>query len=109
MSKTAETPKAYKRPTSGKGSRQPVIDLPTKMPRGNETDQHPLVWLLENKMPKGANKSTVAAALGIRPQSLYKWEAAAAVNRNFPVPVLRAKQLAAFFKVKPALLRPDAF
>jgi DNA-binding XRE family transcriptional regulator len=110
MSKTTK-PRRLKdtRPTSGKGSRQPVIKLPTLMPDGSKTTKHPLVWLMANRLPDDANKSTVAAALGVRPQSLYKWEAAAEADRNFPVPILRARQLAAFFSVSPELLRPDAY
>ena len=67
MSKTTK-PRRLKdtRPTSGKGSRQPVIKLPTLMPDGSKTTKHPLVWLMANRLPGDANKSTVAAALGVR-------------------------------------------
>jgi DNA-binding XRE family transcriptional regulator len=95
------------RPLSGPGSRQPVLTLPSIMPDGKRTRMHPLLWALENRMPEGRNKSDVARALGIQPQSLYKWERSCATNRNFPVPVQRAAQLASYFGIDPVLLRPD--
>ncbi len=55
------------------------------------------------------NKSDLARALNVRPQSLYKWERLCKVDRNFPLPILRAKQVAEFFAVKPSLFRPDIF
>jgi len=90
-------------------SRQPVLVLPRVMPDGTRTTKHPLVWLLDQRMPEDTNKSTVASALGIRPQSLYKWEAACRRDRNFPIPVARARQLGVYFDVSPALLRPDIY
>lgn len=90
------------------GPRQPQIELPTSLD-GQKISGHPLLWMLKNRMPDGYSKSEVARRLGVKPQSIYKWEASCRANRNFPVPVLRAKQLADVFMVPPALLRPDAF
>lgn len=90
------------------GARQPVLELPTEV-NGKQIEVHPLLWAMENRMPKDASKSDVARTLGVRPQSLYKWERACRKDRNFPVPILRAKQLAEVFRINPAVLRPDAF
>jgi hypothetical protein len=89
--------------------RQPTLKLPMDMPDGTRTRMHPFVWLMTTKVPEEDNKSTIAAKMDIRPQSLYKWEAACRADRNFPIPVLRAAQLADIFGVPPSLLRPDAF
>jgi DNA-binding XRE family transcriptional regulator len=96
-------------PAKGPGSRQPKIKLPMLMPNGKKTTSHPLLWLLKERMPEYATKSTVAQALGVKPQSLYKWEHACRKDRNFPVPIMRAKQLGEFFNVPASMLRPDAF
>lgn len=101
---------AAPRPASGKGSRQPVLELPVRMPDGTMSKGHPLLHLMERHTADGVSvKARVAETLGVRPQSLYKWERECRNNRNFPLPVLRAKQLADFFKVPPSVLRPDAF
>lgn len=77
------------------------------MPNGARTTSHPLVYLMQNKLIEPDNKSTLARALGVRPQSIYKWERACRKDRNFPLPVLRARQIADFFKVSPTMFRPD--
>jgi hypothetical protein len=91
------------------GSRQPVLKLPRTMPDGTVTTRHPLAWAMANRLPGDLTKSDIARRLDIQPQSLYKWEAACRADRNFPIPILRAKQLAEIFQVTPALFRPDAF
>jgi DNA-binding XRE family transcriptional regulator len=91
------------------GSRLAEITLSKDMPGGVTTKDHPLIWLVDNKMPKGTNKSDLARHLGVRPQSLYKWERLCKVDRNFPVPAPRALQIAKFFRVRAGLLRPDLF
>jgi DNA-binding XRE family transcriptional regulator len=103
--------KAAKRKPDGvrpEGSRLVVIELPKAMPGGKTTPGHPLLWLMDFKM-KDRTKSDLAREMGIRPQSLYKWERYCKTDRNFPLPGLRAAQIAKFFRVKPALLRPDLF
>jgi hypothetical protein len=97
------------RPEKGPMSRQPVLTLPRVMPDGTKTTKHPLIWLMDQRLPEDANKSTVARALGIAPQSLYKWEAACRRDRNFPIPVARARQIGEYFGVPPAILRPDIY
>jgi len=97
------------KPQRGPGSRQPVLKLPSEV-NGRRIRVHPLVHLMKLEAEaKGeeANKSDVARALGIAPQSLYKWERACKADRNFPLPVLRASQLASYFKVPPSVFRPD--
>ena len=97
------------------GSRLVVIKLPREMPNGKTTTLHPLTWLMREKLgePRNEdglpNKSDRARALDVRPQSLYKWERLCKEDRNFPLPISRAKEIAAFFNVKPSLLRPDIF
>jgi len=101
---------ATARPTSGPGARQPVLKLPSVMPNGARTRMHPFLWLLqqyEKQQGPDYNKSELARRLGVRPQSFYKWEHKCAEDRNFPLPVLRAKQLAGIFRVSPATFRPD--
>ena len=68
-------------------------------------------WLFSTEYNESGkpNKSDLARALGVRPQSLYKWERLCKADRNFPLPILRAKQAAEFFGVKPSLFRPDIF
>lgn len=83
------------------------VKLPSTMPDGKTTKLHPLLWCLKNRMPEGANKSTLAARMAVRPQSVYKWEARAREDRHFPVPLMRAAQMAEFFNVPLALFRPD--
>ena len=92
-------------------SRLAIIKLPREMPGGKKTTAHPLIWLMKEKMGD-RNKSDLARACGdkgVRPQSLYKWERLCRADRNFPLPILRAKQIADFFGVKPGLFRPDIF
>lgn len=96
--------------TTGKGSRQPVLKLPFVMPNGARIRIHPLLWLMKQyaeQQDSEWNKSELARRLGVRPQSLYKWERACKADRNFPLPVLRAKQFAGIFRVNPAIFRPD--
>ena len=71
------------------------------MPNGRRTTLHPLLWALKDRMPYDTNKSDIARKLGVKPQSLYKWETACRRDRNFPLPVLRASQLAKIFDVHP--------
>jgi DNA-binding XRE family transcriptional regulator len=104
---TKKTP-AAKKPVNH-GARQPVLSLPTEMPGGRMTTDHPLLWAMTYKMPRDTTKSDIARTLGIKPQSLYKWEAACRRDRNFPVPILRAAQLAKVFRIPASLLRPDAY
>ena len=106
--KEAAAKRTAKRPRRD-GARQPKLALTHDMPKGQTTKGHPLIWLLANKMPRDATKSDLARSLGVAPQSLYKWERLCRADRNFPLPTLRAAQIAAFFKVKPAMFRPDAF
>lgn len=99
---------AAPRPASGKGSRQPILELPHKMPDGTMAKGHPLLHLMDKVTADGATvKARIADCLGVRPQSLYKWERECRNNRNFPLPIRRAKQLADYFKVPPSVLRPD--
>jgi DNA-binding XRE family transcriptional regulator len=100
--------KGADKPAGGPGSRQPVLTLSAEMPDGKIAEGHPLLYLMEKRLSKGdVTKTDVAKLLGVRPQSLYKWERECRANRNFPLPVLRAKQLAGFFRVKPDVFRPD--
>jgi DNA-binding XRE family transcriptional regulator len=94
-------------PTGGPGSRQPQLKLPVTMPDGSRAKGHPLLHFMGKKLIEGGTKTDVAKVLGVRPQSLYKWERECRQNRNFPLPVLRAKQLASYFNVPPAVFRPD--
>jgi len=89
-------------------SRLADVTLSKDMPGGKKTTDHPLVWLVREKMGE-RNKSDLARHLDVRPQSLYKWERLCKEDRNFPLPISRAKEIAAFFNVKPSLLRPDIF
>lgn len=82
------------------------MKLPTTMPDGKRTTKHPLLWCLENKMGE-RNKSDLARAMGVRPQSLYKWQAEARADRHFPLPLKRAIQAADFFGVPVTLFRDD--
>ena len=96
-------------------SRLAIIKLPREMPDGKTTTLHPLTWLMREKLgePRNEdglpNKSDLARHLDVRPQSLYKWERLCKADRNYPLPIIRAKEIAAFFGVKPALFRPDIF
>ena len=99
---------AVKKPVNH-GARQPVLHLTTLMPDGKRTTLHPLTWLLIWRMPEDTSKSDLARHLGVKPQSLYKWEAACKKDRNFPVPILRAVQFADVFDVPPSMFRPDAY
>lgn len=102
------TAKPLKR--TGPGSRQPILKLPSVMPNGKRIRMHPFIYLMKQHIDQhegAVNKSELARSLQVRPQSLYKWEKACTANRNFPLPVLRARQLADFFNVSPKLFRPD--
>jgi len=96
------------KPTSGPGSRQPTLKLPTLMPDGTKVRVHPLLYLLKTSMG-GQSKSDLARVIGVKPQSLYKWETRCKADRNFPLPVTRAILIAGFFGVDPHLFRPDVF
>jgi DNA-binding XRE family transcriptional regulator len=89
-------------------SRLAVVTLSKDMPGGKKTTDHPLVWLVREKMGE-RNKSDLARHLDVRPQSLYKWERLCRGDRNYPLPIPRAMQIAKFFRVKPGLFRPDIF
>jgi hypothetical protein len=108
---TATRKKAAKKtaPVRNDGARQPKLDLPTVMPGGKKTDLHPFLWAIENRFPKDKVKADVAKEMEIRPQSLYKWEAACRKDRNFPLPILRAAQFAKLFRMPPSMFRPDAY
>ena len=83
------------------------VKLPRKMPGGKSTNKHPFLWLLDNKLGERSKRS-LAVAIGIRAQTLYGWERLAEQHpRHFLLPAPRARQIAEFFKVQPALLRPD--
>lgn len=84
-----------------------TLKLPTTMPNGKRTKLHPLLWCLENRMPEGATKSDIARGMGVKPQSLSKWQAKCRADRNFSLPAERAAQLAQAFGVPAALFRPD--
>lgn len=90
-------------------SRLAIVKLPREMPDGKTTSSHPLTWLMREKLGEERNKSDLARALNVRPQSLYKWERLCKADRNYPLPIPRAMQIAKFFNVKPTLLRPDIF
>ena len=90
-------------------SRLAVIKLPREMPGGKTSTSHPFLWLMREKLGEDRNKSDLARFLGVRPQSLYKWERLCRGDRNYPLPAVRAAQLATFFNVKPSLFRPDVF
>lgn len=96
------------RPASGPGSRQPQLKLPTVMPDGTKIKMHPLLYLMRTSLHDNT-KSDLARHMGVRPQSLYKWESRCAADRNFPLPAARAAQIGAFFDVAPGVLRPDVF
>jgi DNA-binding XRE family transcriptional regulator len=91
------------------GSRLVIVKLPREMPDGKTTTTHPLLWLIRERLGEDRNKSDLARDMGVRPQSLYKWERLCKADRNFPLPAPRALQIAKFFGVKPTLLRPDLF
>ena len=95
--------------TAGPHSRQPLLELPRIMPNGPHTSSHPLLWLLARHLERypDTNKSDIARRMEVDVHALYKWERACRDDRNFPLPVLRAKQLADIFKVSPATFRPD--
>jgi len=84
-----------------------TVKLPRKMPGGKSTNKHPLIWLIENKLGE-RSKRALALTIGVRAQTLYGWEREAeAYPRTFLLPGPRARAIAEFFKVPPALLRPD--
>jgi len=76
---------------------------------GQRTKLHPLLWCLKNRMPVGENLSDLARAMGVRPQSLYKWMRKCESNRHFSLPALRARIMGDYFRVPPAIFRPDVF
>jgi DNA-binding XRE family transcriptional regulator len=90
------------------GSRLAIVKLPREMPDGKTTSGHPLTWLVREKMGE-RNKSDLARHMAVAPQSLYKWERLCRADRNYPLPIPRAMEIAKFFNVKPSLLRPDIF
>ena len=104
-----------KPPARRPGTRLVDIKLTREMPGGKKTTAHPLLWLIKDRLDEPynesgkPNKSDLARALGVRPQSLYKWERLCKGDRNYPLPAVRAAQLATFFNVKPSLFRPDVF
>ena len=79
------------------------------MPDGKRTKLHPLLWCIQPLLPEPDTKSDLARYLGVKPQSLYKWEMRCRKDRHFPLPVVRAAQLGKFFDVDPYLFRPDVF
>jgi hypothetical protein len=81
--------------------------LPTVMPDGTSTRKHPFLWCIKNRMGEDRNKSDLARHLGVRPQSIYKWEGCCRHDRNFKLPAERALEAARFFGVQPSLFRPD--
>ncbi len=96
------------KPLTGPGSRQPTLKLPSVMPDGKKTAKHPLIWCIQNKLYENT-KSDLAQHMGVKPQSLYKWERKCADDRHFPLPLLRAIQIAEFFDVPPSMFRPDVY
>lgn len=98
----ARKPRKPKGPPPGTlGARQPVLKLEHK------DGAHPFIWLLDNKLKRDHTKSDLARVLAVRPQSLYKWERACRANPDYPLPALRARQFATYFRVKPETFRPD--
>ena len=85
-----------------------TLKLTTTMPDGKRTTKHPLLWCLEYRMPADSNKSDLAKKMGVKPQSLYKWERKCREDRHFSLPLLRAMIMAAWFDVPVSLFRPDA-
>lgn len=84
-----------------------TVKLPRQMPGGVKTNKHPLCWLLANKLGE-RSKRHLAIAVGVRAQTLYGWERVAEQHpRHFLLPAPRARAIADYFKVSPALLRPD--
>jgi DNA-binding XRE family transcriptional regulator len=83
-----------------------TVKLPRQMPGGKTTNKHPLCWLIDNKLGE-RSKRQLALAIGVRAQTLYGWERVAETDRHFLLPSLRARRIADYFKVSPALLRPD--
>ena len=83
------------------------VKLPRKMPGGRSTNKHPLCWLIDNKLGE-RSKRQLAIAVGVRAQTLYGWERGAeAAPAALPAAGPRARAIADYFKVSPALLRPD--
>lgn len=82
------------------------VKLPRQMPGGSTTNKHPLLWLIEHKLGE-RSKRQLAIEIGVRAQTFYGWERECEQDRHFLLPSLRARKIADFFKVKPALLRPD--
>jgi DNA-binding XRE family transcriptional regulator len=95
------------KPLTGPGSRQPTLKLPTVMPDGSKTRMHPLSWCIQYLLID-TTKTSLAQHMGVKPQSLYKWERKCREDRHFPLPLLRAVQVADFFSVPVAMFRPDA-
>jgi DNA-binding XRE family transcriptional regulator len=79
------------------------------MPDGSRIKMHPFLWLLKHHgYLIDDNRAELARRLGVSVQSVYKWERQCAADRNFPLPILRAGQIAEIFKVPAALLRPTS-
>lgn len=66
--------------------------------------QHPLVYYVARS---GLTQRTLAAALGIRQQSVYEWLLRARKDAAYHVPASRVRKLAALLHCRPAALRPD--
>jgi len=87
-----------------------TVVLPRTMTGGLRTSLHPLLWCLKTRpgtVTPLTPKSSIAAMLGVRPQTFYKWERLCRENRNFLLPAKRASQLAELFAVHPSMFRPD--
>ena len=82
------------------------LKLPASLPDGTRITVHPLLWYVRNKMDQD-NKSDLSRAMGVRPQSLYKWLAECRRDRHFALPLDRAMQIARFFEIHPRVFRPD--
>jgi len=88
----------------------PGLDLPRQMPDGHTIHRHPLIWAMQNhRRAYNDNKSELARRLGVDPRTIYKWERLCREDRNFPLPILRAQQLAEIFDLPPAFFRPDVW
>lgn len=64
------------------------------------------LWLLKYRL-NGSAKSDIAKRMGVKPQTLYKWEAEAKKDKHFKLPLARAIEIAHIFDIHPSLLRND--
>lgn len=85
------------------------LKLSSTMPDGKRTTAHPLLHLIKTQLKEPDTKSDLAKYMGVRPQSLYKWERKCREDRHFSLPLARAIQLSKYFGVNPSLFRPDVF